>query len=370
MKKLFVLISVLVLSSQLNAQNPTMIIGGIEVKGFSYSEDILRSVIYKDIVNSGKYIVNDRYDVAEKMGADKIKDCLGKECLVKIGKELNADYALSASYDGLGDRILVSMKIVDVNTGQVTQNVIEQFENQVRELNRITDVMIEKLIMGTTTQSTAVNLIFKEGPTATPGLGKLNNNGPRIGVAVPTGETLDFLSRSTNDGGLGSGQIPLLFNFGYQLEKQYAGSEKFSGLFEFIGNVSGLERARPVPSVAILHGVRFGKGAWEIALGPSITMRKELTGTTDYNDKFYTFSQLSNMGVANPENFNYFTRLDDNGVTYISSNFVVGIGRTFRPGALNVPVNAYASMSKYGTTYGLSMGINITKSRSYTQTYR
>ena len=52
------------------------------------------------------------------------------------------NHSTQASYDGLGDRILVSMKIVDVNTGQVTKNVIEQFENQVRELNRITDVMI------------------------------------------------------------------------------------------------------------------------------------------------------------------------------------------------------------------------------------
>ncbi len=370
MKKILTLISGLLLMNHAQAQNPSIIIGGIEVKGFTYSEDVLRSVIYKDVVNTGRYTVNDRYDVAEKMGSEKINACMGKECLVKIGKELNAEFAMSASYDGLGDRILVSMKIVHVPTGQITKNVIEQFENQPREMNRITGVMIEKLIIGTTTQTTATSLIFKEGPAATPGLGKLNNNGPRIGIAVPTGQTLDFLSRSARDGGLESGQIPLLFNFGYQLEKQYAGSEKFSGLFEFIGNVSGLERAKPVPSIAILHGVRFGKGAWEIAVGPSITLRKELTGTTDFDGQFKTESQLNALGVLNPESYSYFTRLDNRGATYVSSNFVVGFGRTFRPGALNVPVNAYASMSKYGTSYGISMGINITKSRSYTQTYR
>jgi hypothetical protein len=367
MKNLFILFSAILLTSKLNAQNPTMVIGGIEVKGFTYDEDILRSIIYKEITNSGKYLVNDNHDVAEKLSYLQIKDCMGKECLIKIGKLLNSDFALSASYAGLGDRILVTMKIIDVKTGQISKNVIEQFENQAFEMNRITDVVIEKLLLGTTTESSASNLIFKDGPSATPGLGKLNNSGPRIGVSVPTGDILEFLGRNTNEGGLGSPQMPLIFNIGYQLEVQYVGSEKFSGLFEFIGNVGGLERTKPVPSLSILHGVRFGKRAWEIALGPTITLRKETNGTTDYNDKFYTLSQLNEMGVANPENFNYFIRLDDNGPTYVSSNFMVAFGRTFRTSGLNIPVNIYASMSKYGTVYGLSMGMNITKSRTRTQ---
>jgi hypothetical protein len=345
---------------------PSMVIGGIEVRGLQSDEDILRSVIYKNLVNSKKYVVNDRYDVAEKLGADKMKACLGKECLVRVGKQLEADYAMSASYEGLGDRILISMKIVDVNTGEIVQNEIEQFENQQREINRMTDIMINRLLKVSSDAVANKSLLFKEGPTATTGLGKMNNNGPRIGVGVATGENAEYFTRSERDGGLGTS--PVLFNIGYQLEAQYAGTENFSGLFEFIGNIAGVEQGAPIPSLAVLHGVRFGKGAWEIALGPSFSMKKLLEGTTDYDGTFRTYSDLANSGVTTADQFVYINRPDTRGATYFSTNFVVGVGKTFRPGALNVPVNAYASMNKYGTSFGLSVGINVTRSRTYKTT--
>ncbi len=344
---------------------PSMVIGGIEVNNITGTdlEDVLRSVIYKNLVNSKKYVVNDRYDVAEKLGSDKVNKCLGKECLVKVGQDLNANFAMSASYDGLGDRILIAMKIVNVNTGEIIQNEIEQFENQPRELNRMTDIMLNRMLKIETESVASKALIYKDGPSASTGLGKMNNNGPRIGFAYTTGQNADYFNRSESDGGVGGS--PLLFNFGYQLEKQYAGTENFSGLFEFIGNISGLEQGTPIPSLAILHGVRFGKGAWEVALGPSITAKKLLYGT-NYNNRFMTYGELSQMGVANIDSMTFHYRPDTRGASYLGSNFVIGVGKTFRPGSLNVPVNAYASINKYGTTFGISMGINITRSRSYT----
>ncbi len=348
------------------ASTSSMLIGGIEVRGVTSNEDILRSVIYKNLVNSKKYVVFDRYDVAEKLGADKMKTCLGKECLVKVGKELNADFAMSASYEGLGDRILISMKIVDVKSGEIVQNEIEQFENQPRELNRMTDVMIYKLLKTDVDLLVYKPLMYKDGPTATTGLGRMNNSGPRIGFALLTGENGKLMTRSEKDGGLAS--IPVVFNIGYQLEKQYAGSENFSGLFEFIGNISGAEQGIPTPSLAVLHGVRFGKGAWEIALGPSISVKKMQSVSNEFDGTYRTFSELANLGDLNASTYSYSNRPDLRGASYLSTNFVFGFGKTFRPGALNVPVNAYASMNRYGVTYGLSLGINITRSKTYTTT--
>lgn len=357
------------LSNQLAAQQtttnlPSMAIGGIEVRGISSDEEILRTIIYKSLVNSKKYVVNDRYDVAEKIGVDKLKACLGKECLIRIGKDLNADYAMSASYDGLGDRILISMKIVDIKTGEIVQNEIEQFENQPRELNRMTDIMIYRMLKIEVDPVITKPLIFKDNPAASAGLGKMNNSGPRMGVAIVTDQNADFFTRSERDGGVNA--VPVLFNIGYQLEKQYVGSENFSALVEFIGNVAGIEHGTPVPSLAILHGIRFGKGAWEIAMGPSLTAKTLLTGSTDFDGTFRTYGELSDLGVTNVDQFNFYKRPDTRGATYFATNFVLGIGKTFRPGALNVPVNAYASFNKYGTTIGLSVGINITRSKRYT----
>lgn len=348
-----------------HAQTPSMVIGGIEVHGITFDQEILRTVIYKSLVNSKKYVVNDRYDVSEKIGAEKLKKCMGKECLISIGREIQADYAISASYDGLGDRILISLKIVDVKSGQIYKNEIGQFENQVNELNRMTDIMIYRILEIPIDENVEKMLSYKDNPAASSGPGKMNNSGPRIGLGYAFGENGAYFTRSENDGGRGT--APLIFNLGYQLEAQYVGTENFSGLFEFIMNVGGLEQGLAIPSLAILHGARFGKNSWEIALGPSLSVKQLSTGTTDYENKFHTYSELSNLGVANPEDFNYFTRPDTRGAYYFSTNFVIGVGRTFRSGALNIPVNAYASMNKYGTSLGVSMGININKRKQSIQ---
>lgn len=353
-------------SAQTPSNLPSIVIAGIEVRNIQSNEDILRSVIYKSLVTSKRYVVNDRYDVAEKLGNTKMENCMGKECLGTVGNQLNADFAMSASYEGLGDRILISMKIVNVKSGEIERNEIEQFENQPRELNRMTDIMIYKLLKMDVDFSAYKALFFKDGPTASTGLGKMNNSGPRIGFAVPTGENGAFFTRDEREGGVGT--MPVLFNIGYQLEVQYAGSEKFSGLFEFLGNVAGMEHGTPIPSLAIMHGVRFGKGAWEIAMGPSFTMKRLVSGTTDYDGNFKTYQELHDLGVADASMMTYFKRPDTRGATYFSTNFIFAFGKTFRPGALNVPLNFYASMNKYGTTYGISLGINITRSRKYTYT--
>lgn len=346
---------------------PSMVIGGIEVRGIESNQEILRSIIYKSMVNSKKYVVNDRYDVAEKVGAENLKNCMGKDCLIKTGKELGADFAMSASYDGLGDRILISMKMVEIATGAIVRNEIEEFENQPRELNRMTDIIIYRMLGMEVDINVSRPLVYKDNPAASAGLGKMNNSGPRMGFGFVTGHNAEYFTRSEKEGGLNT--IPLVFNLGYQLEKQYVGGENFSALFEFIGNVAGLEHGKPIPSLAILHGFRFGKNAWEIAMGPSLSMKTLLEGTTDYDHTFRSRSSLAKSGVPGTDKFDYFKRPDTRGTTYFSSNFVVGVGRTFRPGAINVPVNFYASFNKYGASYGLSMGINITRSRKYNVAY-
>ena len=44
-----------------------------------------------------------------------------------------------------------------------------------------------------------------------------------------------------------------------------------------------------------------------------------------------------------------------------STSLIVAVGRTFKSGYLNVPVNVYASPNKEGTTVGISFGFNVAK---------
>jgi hypothetical protein len=46
-----------------------------------------------------------------------------------------------------------------------------------------------------------------------------------------------------------------------------------------------------------------------------------------------------------------------------NTNWVMAVGRTFRSGALNIPVNLYYSGNKYGQVIGTSVGFNISKQK-------
>jgi hypothetical protein len=366
LKFAFLFVGISSIANLSQAQTPSMVIGGIEANGMRTTEEgVLRTIIYKSLVASKKYTVNDRYDISEKVGYEVLKKCMGKECLVSIGKQLNSDYAMSASYDALGDRILISMKIVDVKTGSIYKNEIGQFENQFTELNRMTDIMIYRLLDIPINENVEKMLSFKDNPAASYGPGKMNNSGPRIGLGYAFGANGDYFTRSENEGGRG---VPtaMVFNLGYQLEAQYVGNENFSGLFEFIFNVGGLEQGIAIPSLAILHGARFGKNSWEIAVGPSLSVKQLVRGSEDNGAGFQTESELNRLGIDISE-FNFYQRPDTRGAHYFSTNFVVGIGRNFQSGAINIPVNAFASVNKYGTSFGISMGMNINKRKSSIQ---
>jgi len=369
MKAAIIALTLCLIAFELRAQNPTtvpsMCIGGIEVKGVELNKDVIRTVIYKSLVTSKKYVVNDRFDVAEKVAFDKLNSCMGKDCLIEVGKLLNADYAMSISYDGLGDRILISLKIVDIKTQNIVKNEIGQFENQVNEINRMTDIMIYKVLEIAVNENVDKMLAYKDSPALSSGPGKMNNSGPRIGMAYVMGQSGDMFTRKENEGGLAS--YPMTFNIGYQLEAQYVGTENFSGLFEFIFNVGGLDQGLFIPSLAILHGARFGKNSWEIAIGPSLSI-KTLSELTEYEGKLTTARELYGMGIENVQAYEFKLLPDSRGETYFSSSFMIGIGRTFHSGAINIPVNAYVSLNKYGTGVGLSMGMNINKSKEKIRT--
>ena len=58
----------------------------------------------------------------------------------------------------------------------------------------------------------------------------------------------------------------------------------------------------------------------------------------------------------------YGTHLDARGSYKLSANCLMGVGRTFKAGSLNIPVNIYYSSSRAGGMAGVSVGFNVTKS--------
>ncbi|MGZ3901937.1 MAG: hypothetical protein ACXVDC_16540, partial [Bacteroidia bacterium] len=182
--------------------------------------------------------------------------------------------------------------------------------------------------------------------------------GPRMGFVSYTGELYNRISESKNSGGFGA--FPVMFQFGYQFEKQYLNEGKVQALFEFIPMITGLDQGYFIPSVSLLHGVRSNIHGWEFAFGPTFNLMPMANGYFDENHKW----QLSSNWNNNPDNYGkpipYETteRLDSRGSYFLHSAFVLAAGRTFKSGKLNIPVNGFVIPGKNGWRFGISFGFN------------
>ncbi len=115
------------------------------------------------------------------------------------------------------------------------------------------------------------------------------NSGPRFGLTyITNGKLTDDIEEEF---GVTSN---LISQFGFQFEKQIMGDENIAGILEGILFIGGVDQGLFLPSVSGMFGVR-NKAAWELAVGPNLSVN----------------------GAA----------------------MVVGFGKSFNFGNINIPVN-------------------------------
>jgi hypothetical protein len=305
-----------------------------------------------------------------------------------MGQELKVDFVACGSFDGLGNKIVVSVKIVDVKNQTIFKSSVKEFDNQEFELQRMIEIVLKEMNGISVDKVLSDKLSFKNEVITSNNVGRINNSGPRVGVAILTGSLNEFATRSEDQGGLGI--APAVSMIGYQLEGQYVGTENFSALIEGVFNVSGLEQGQFIPSITIMNGFRFGKGGWELAFGPGFSVKTVAKGFFDKDntfgtpDRYFSETDWNNFALetygndpayqvngffqapsATSFNSNYTnkTYLDKRGTKKINTSFVFAIGRTFRAGALNIPVNLFYSSQKGGGYAGVNVGFNVQKSK-------
>lgn len=379
-------------------QKTTVAVSNPTVRGLYATPEIAAKIIQLELSKLDQFVVYDEFDLNEVYEKDSTlrNNCHSKNCLVKLGTQLNSDLMVTGSYDLLGDKIAISIKFIDVKADQVKYSGIGEFNNQESELQRMTQIVLEDILGIEHDEDLAKRLTFSNDPITSNKVGQINNSGPRIGVAIMTGNVAEFATRSTNKGGLDI--APVVSMIGYQFEAQYVGTENFSALGEFILNISGLEQGLFIPSVNILNGFRFGKAGWEFAFGPGFGLRKVSDGFFDTDGRFgdkneyfsttdwYNYAnETFNDPVAYPEYFEngYYEaptvdevhdeytitkNADSRGRTEISTSFLMAFGRTFRAGSLNIPVNLFYSARKGGGYAGLNVGFNVIKSKRSVRT--
>lgn len=366
------------IASSFAQDNGTIAVANPNVNSLTLKPESVAKMMRLELIKINKYRVYDEFDMNEviKSKEEYQVGCYGQSCLTKLGEELKVNYVMSGSVDGLGNKIVVSIKIIDVKGQAIYKSSVREFDNQELEVQRMIEIVLAEMHGLTVDKVVADRLAFKNELITSNNVGKVNNSGPRIGVAYLTGTLNEFATRDVQYGGLGI--MPFASMIGYQIEGQYVGTENFSALVEGIINISGLDQGQFMPSVSLLNGFRWGKANWEFAFGPRLGIKSVSTGFLDKDGEYgpsgayYSKAEFqANGGMVNTntgelifEPYQGFSEhFDKDGIKKISPTFLVAFGRTFQSGSLNIPVNIFYSAQPGGGFVGVNMGFNVQKSK-------
>jgi hypothetical protein len=380
MKKCILIILSIVFIFQLQSQEEekpksTIAVALPNVDNIDVSREIIAKLIQIELIKLDIYKVYDEFDIQEGIDSDErfTKDCYGKNCLIDLGKAVDVDYIVSTSLLGFGGKTVISIKIIEIETGEIVKNDVKEFIDDANKVQRMLQVLIRQVHNIEMHPEVVARIVHDEQPIIKKDVGKINNSGPRVGYSFLTGDLSDFAQRPESQGGLGI--YPGVSMIGYQVEKQYIGTENFSALGELMFTLSGLEQGVAIPSITVMNGLRFGKSGWEFAFGPGIGIKRMSKGFFDtaglYGDagRYWTTDEFreSSHGQYDPEIEDPtdpaydITKNSDKRGDYFSLNtrWVMAVGRTFKAGGLNIPVNVFYSSMKNSGMLGASVGFNV-----------
>ena len=185
-----------------NMFGSTIGVGPLKTFGIFAESETASTIARLELIKLDKYQVLDRFDMREIDNYDDYQTCYGKSCLVEYGKKLNVDYILSGNIDGLGNKIVITLKLIDIRKESIIKTHTAEFNNQEVELQRMIGIVIQEMHDIEVDPILKKQLSFNNELIISDNIGKVNNRGPRMGVAYTIGTMNEFATRSEKYGGL------------------------------------------------------------------------------------------------------------------------------------------------------------------------
>jgi len=333
----------------------------IDTKGLNIDPEQMGNIVRLELSKLDTFEVMDKYDVAYMIEKNnlKITNCYGKICLVDIGKVLKADKMVSGSVELFGESIVISLNLIDVASESIEKTSVKEFLNLPKEIQFMIRMTLNTMFNIKNDEFAVYSLTKKnnyESSVNNPNATRLNLSGSRWGAIYYTGNAASRLKESTKTGGYGMYNV--MFQFGYQFEIQYLNEGNFQALFEIIPLISGLDQGRINPSLTIMNGLRNNKNGLEFGFGPTLGITRKAVGYYDSDNQWH----LENEWTSNEPNiYQLENREDSRGSVSLNPGFIFAIGKSFKSGKLNIPVNVYVIPNKNGVLFGASFGFNAKK---------
>ena len=371
--RLYTLITLLTFSLTSLAQVPTAAIVSVYTQGVKISPDMAESLMRIEVTKTGKFNVLDKLDMLEVLNENQVdvSNCFGKKCLTSVGSQAGVDKMITGAIENLGKKIVITVKLLDVKTGNYDKIAIEEFINLDTEVQTMMQITTNKALGIENDPELLNNFVYFNQPPEAP-VTYIKNNGPRMGLSYVGGDMGQVLQNPASMGGFDA--APIMTQIGYQFEGSYLSAGNFQALIEGLVFLTGVEQNMFNPSLAILNGFRSSKNGWEIGFGPTFRLSRMADGyyvdDVKENDNWRIDSEwrvpanidtLSPWGGYLDNPFESYTRMDSRGDIKLQAGWVWALGKTFHSGYLNIPVNAFFSYNRNGYYIGVSMGFNITK---------
>ncbi len=361
---LFVCINLKQSSAQTNTKlKPTLTILSVDVKGLNTDPQQMGNLVRIETEKLDTFEVMDRYDVAYMVENKKLNilNCYGKLCLTEVGASINSDKMLTGSIEQYPKSIIYTLRLIDVKSNSIEKTSVIEFLNIPDELQNMTAIAVKNMFGKPIDANLLSKLTHKhdyDSEVNNPKQDRLRLDGPRLGFVGYTGKLAEIIQTDKTQGGFEA--YPVMFQFGYQFEKQYLNEGKVQALFEFIPLITGVDQGYFIPSFTLLHGLRSNVNGWEFALGPTISLTPKSKGYYDESNAWHLeddwTKDSTHLDVKNP--YIIKERLDSRGDYTLQTGFVLAFGRTFKSGKLNLPVNTYFIPNRDGFKIGISLGFN------------
>jgi TolB-like protein len=364
---LLLLIVIGMLANNINAyaQKESITVFNFDTQNIGLTPEQMGNIARIELEKLDTFEVMDRYDVSyliKKQNLD-VNECYGKLCLVEVGKKIKTDKILTGSVEIYSKSIIISLRLIDVNKGIIENTHVEEYLNLPEEVQTMLSLSLRKvfgleydiLLNERLTKKSQ----FYSGVTAQD-KNSLRLNGPRLGTVIFVGSSADDLTKSTAKGGLDA--YPAMFMFGYQFEIQYINQGNFQALFEIVPAITGLDQSYVIPSISILNGLRHNVKGWEFAMGPVISLTRKAKG---YYDEYGNWNLSNDWAGDYPNPNEQVTQFDSRGDYTIETGFIFAVGKSFKSGKLNIPINAYIVPKKDGGRIGVTFGYNANKNNKF-----
>ncbi|MDP4662406.1 MAG: hypothetical protein NWS74_01980 [Salibacteraceae bacterium] len=357
-------VSSLALAQNAKVSQTKVAVLGIDVRSLPNDPASLANLTRLQLQKMENFIVFRQYDVEEEMKAanESLSSCLSVKCLSRVGNLIGADQMLTGSIESFGDRIMINFVLIDVQNSEIKNSMVNEYYHFPNQLEGMIELGLNKLF-NLPSDPKLANALEKHDIIITEkSINTLNLSGPRMGITYVGGGKGDRLQAAKNIGGYN--MIPVMSQFGYQVEAKYMSAGNMQALIEFIPLVTGMDQGRFIPSITFMNGFRHSKTGWEFAFGPTISVKKVINGYYDESNnwhllnEWYTDENLDENGRYHDNPNETVEEYDSRGQLRLSYGFTFAAGKTFTSGHLNMPINLYLTPAKDGFHLGASFGFN------------